>query len=97
MFIFLVLHIVIQQCAKRSFVEGIVIGTKSIAPPVLKYNKKRYFLAQRTQRQHKGHKDETLTRLHIQNKKKPRHIALSKSRLCVLCAAFAFFVLIFSL
>ncbi|HOY20193.1 MAG TPA: hypothetical protein PLC89_22970, partial [Haliscomenobacter sp.] len=45
------------------------------------------FLAQKTQRQHKGHKGETLTRLYIQNKIKSRRIALSKSRLCVLCAA----------
>ena len=66
-------------------------------PRFFSKNTKRHFLAQRTQWQHKGHKGETLTRLYIQNKKKSRRIALSKSRLCVLCAAIVSFVLIFSL
>ena len=66
-------------------------------PEFFRNHKATIFLAQRTQRLHKGHKGETLTRLYIQNKIKPRRIALSKSRLCALCAAFEFFVLIFSL
>jgi hypothetical protein len=62
-------------------------------PEFFRKHKATFFLAQRTQWQHKGHKGETLTRLYIQNKIKSRRIALSKSRLCALCAAIVFFVL----